>query len=107
VVLLSEYLQGPATARARAIAARRRSGNEMDQEYGDKDGDGFVEYQRVTERGLVNQGWKDSRDGVPQTDGPPRGAAIALVECRAIASTRAAGWRASIASSGAARRRLA
>ena len=31
--------------------------------YGDRDGDGFVEYQRTTERGLVNQGWKDSWDG--------------------------------------------
>src|SRR5690606_2718402 len=27
-------------------------------EYGDKDGDGFVEYLRQTERGLANQGWK-------------------------------------------------
>src|SRR5262245_2054432 len=27
---------------------------------GDPDGDGFVEYRRASERGLANQGWKDS-----------------------------------------------
>ena len=31
-------------------------------EYGDRDGDGFVEYERRTERGLENQSWKDSGD---------------------------------------------
>jgi glycogen debranching enzyme len=49
-------------------------------EYGDKDGDGFVEYQRKTERGLRNQGWKDSWDGVPHLDGTPAEPPIALVE---------------------------
>jgi glycogen debranching enzyme len=29
-------------------------------DYGDLDGDGFVEYKRRSERGLVNQSWKDS-----------------------------------------------
>ena len=28
--------------------------------YGDRDGDGFVEYYRAVEKGLANQGWKDS-----------------------------------------------
>jgi len=28
--------------------------------YGDKDGDGFLEYQRKNPRGLFHQGWKDS-----------------------------------------------
>ena len=32
--------------------------------YGDRDGDGFVEYLRSSDRGLLNQGWKDSADGV-------------------------------------------
>ena len=32
--------------------------------YGDPNGDGFVEYRRATDRGLVNQGWKDSFDGI-------------------------------------------
>jgi glycogen debranching enzyme len=38
-------------------------------EWGDRDGDGFVEYQRRTERGLENQSWKDSGDSQRFTDG--------------------------------------
>ncbi len=34
--------------------------------YGDLDGDGFVEYHRRSERGLLNQGWKDSSDADPR-----------------------------------------
>jgi glycogen debranching enzyme len=38
-------------------------------EFGDLDGDGFVEYQRRSERGLVNQSWKDSGDSQRFHDG--------------------------------------
>ncbi|PRX50899.1 glycogen debranching enzyme [Prauserella shujinwangii] len=48
--------------------------------YGDRDGDGFVEYARATERGLVNQGWKDSWDGVNFADGRIAEPPIALCE---------------------------
>ena len=37
--------------------------------YGDRDGDGFVEYERRTERGLANQSWKDSGDSQRFRDG--------------------------------------
>jgi glycogen debranching enzyme len=37
--------------------------------YGDRDGDGFVEYERRTERGLANQSWKDSGDSQRFCDG--------------------------------------
>ncbi len=37
-------------------------------DYGDRDGDGFVEYQGG-ETGLTNQGWKDSADSVFHADG--------------------------------------
>ncbi|BBY48100.1 amylo-alpha-1,6-glucosidase [Mycolicibacterium arabiense] len=50
------------------------------REYGDADGDGFVEYQRHTDRGLVNQGWKDSFDGVNHADGHLAAPPIALCE---------------------------
>jgi glycogen debranching enzyme len=50
------------------------------EEFGDRDGDGFVEYERSTERGLVNQGWKDSFDGVNFADGRIAEAPIALCE---------------------------
>jgi glycogen debranching enzyme len=48
--------------------------------YGDLDGDGFVEYQRKTDRGLYNQGWKDSYDGINFADGSLAQTPIALVE---------------------------
>ena len=48
--------------------------------YGDLDGDGLVEYQRRSPHGLVTQGWKDSADGVPDDDGEPLCAPVALVE---------------------------
>jgi glycogen debranching enzyme len=38
-------------------------------EFGDRDGDGFVEYKRRTERGLENQSWKDSGDSQRFHDG--------------------------------------
>ncbi|HET7600279.1 MAG TPA: amylo-alpha-1,6-glucosidase [Gemmatimonadales bacterium] len=48
--------------------------------YGDADGDGFVEYTRTSAKGLVNQGWKDSGDGVPYPDGRKPTPPVALVE---------------------------
>ncbi len=50
------------------------------EEYGDRDGDGFVEYQRATDRGLRNQGWKDSFDGVTFAKGRIAEPPIALCE---------------------------
>jgi glycogen debranching enzyme len=51
-------LKGPALAALRWI-----------DDYGDRDGDGFVEYERRTEHGLENQSWKDSWDSQRFTDG--------------------------------------
>jgi glycogen debranching enzyme len=48
--------------------------------YGDRDGDGFVEYYRMTEGGLANQGWKDSHDSVFHAEGSLARGPIALVE---------------------------
>jgi glycogen debranching enzyme len=48
--------------------------------YGDADGDGFVEYARSTDLGLANQGWKDSFDGITFADGTIADPPIALAE---------------------------
>ena len=53
--------------------------------YGDRDGDGFVEYQRRSERGLANQGWKDSFDGITFADGTIAEPPIALAEVQGYA----------------------
>jgi glycogen debranching enzyme len=47
---------------------------------GDPDKDGFVEYQRATEQGLQNQGWKDSYDAIFHADGKLAEGNIALAE---------------------------
>lgn len=49
-------------------------------EYGDIDGDGFVEYKHKAENGLTNQGWKDSHDSIMHEDGQLAQPAIALCE---------------------------
>ena len=51
--------------------------------YGDVDGDGFVEYARMTDKGLSNQGWKDSSDSIFHDDGRLAQGPIALVEVQA------------------------
>jgi glycogen debranching enzyme len=53
------------------------------RDYGDKDGDGFVEYQRLNPGGLINQGWKDSWDGINFADGTLAEPPIALCEVQA------------------------
>jgi glycogen debranching enzyme len=47
---------------------------------GDRDGDGYVEYERARPAGLANQGWKDSWDGIRYGDGRVAEAPIALCE---------------------------
>ena len=62
-------LRGPALAALRWI-----------DEHGDRDGDGFVEYERRTPRGLENQSWKDSGDSQRFRDGRVAAAPIAPCE---------------------------
>ena len=47
---------------------------------GDVDGDGFIEYERRSASGLVQQGWKDSQDSVFHADGTLAEPPIALCE---------------------------
>ena len=49
-------------------------------QFGDVDGDGFVEYARHGSRGLIQQGWKDSHDSIFHADGTLAEAPIALCE---------------------------
>ena len=50
------------------------------EHYGDRDGDGYVEYHRHTEQGLANQGWKDSWDAIRFADGSLAESPIAVSE---------------------------
>jgi len=49
-------------------------------EYGDRDGDGFVEYFRRAPHGIDNQNWKDSHNSMVFHDGSVAKAPIAPVE---------------------------
>ena len=48
--------------------------------YGDRDHDGFVEYFKLSDKGLANQGWKDSQDSIMHADGALATGPIALCE---------------------------
>ena len=74
----------PATARSsRRLWPHVERALEWIDRYGDRDGDGFVEYARRSPTGLVQQGWKDSQDSVFHADGTLADAPIALCEVQA------------------------
>ena len=52
-------------------------------DFGDLDGDGFIEYKCRSPAGLLQQGWKDSHDSIMHADGRPAEGPIALVEAQA------------------------
>jgi glycogen debranching enzyme len=54
-------------------------------DYGDSDGDGFLEYIDRSGRGLANQGWKDSGDSVRFADGALATGPVALAEVQGYA----------------------
>ena len=53
----------------------------------DRNPHGLVDYQSTSDRGLANQGWKDSHDSVFHADGRMPEGPIALVEVQAYACT--------------------
>jgi glycogen debranching enzyme len=48
--------------------------------YGDETGDGYLQYSSKSDKGLGNQGWKDSGDSIGNADGSLAEPPIALVE---------------------------
>jgi glycogen debranching enzyme len=64
------------------------------ESYGDIDGDGFVESTRHSQRGLVQQGWKDSWDAISHEDGALPQGPVALCEVQGyVFAARQAGAR--------------
>ena len=57
-----------------------RSRVTLDRRGGRSGSGGFVEYQRASEQGLANQGWKDSYDAIFHADGRLAEGYIALAE---------------------------
>lgn len=81
VVLLGELARwGHDAADIDALLPYADRALEWVERYGDSDSDGFVEYERMNEHGLINQGWKDSWDGIQFADGTIAEPPIALCE---------------------------
>lgn len=84
VMLAGAYLQRTGdVATIRRLWPNVEAALEWIERYGDRDGDGFVEYGRYSDDGLVNQGWKDSHDSIFHADGRLAQGPIAVVEVQA------------------------
>jgi glycogen debranching enzyme len=74
LILLSEYWRWTADDEL-VVSLRENVHAALDwiDQYGDRDGDGYVEYQTRSKQGLGNQCWRDSWAGVQFADGtiPP------------------------------------
>ena len=81
LLLAAEYAHwtGDTETVAELVPAIERALEWIDR-YGDRDGDGFVEYLKESDGGLVNQGWKDSGDAIIHKNGEFARAPIALIE---------------------------
>jgi glycogen debranching enzyme len=86
VLLLGAYLDRTADLQlVKSIWPHAKRALQWMDEYGDRDKDGFIEYEKRSERGLVQQGWKDSYDSVFHKDGRLADPPIALCEVQAYA----------------------
>jgi glycogen debranching enzyme len=84
VLLLGEYFRRTGDlSTVRSLWPNVEAALEWIDRYGDRDGDGFVEYYRQTHEGLANQGWKDSYDAIFHRDGRTAEGPIALCEVQA------------------------
>jgi glycogen debranching enzyme len=70
LILLDEYERWTGDRKlVRDLESNARRALEWIDRHGDRDGDGFVEYQRGMETGLENQCWKDSWNSILFSDG--------------------------------------
>lgn len=92
ICLLSDaYHWGMADAEVAALLPHLEAALGWMRDFGDSDGDGFLEYVDITGHGLANQGWKDSGDSIQWRDGTLAEGPIALCEVQAYAYQAAIG----------------
>ncbi|PYZ93998.1 amylo-alpha-1,6-glucosidase [Salipaludibacillus keqinensis] len=81
LVLLSEYMKWTGDlALFNELEENVEAALNWIDEYGDRDGDGFVEYHQEASKGIANQGWKDSGDSIVHRNGELGETPIALSE---------------------------
>lgn len=70
LILLEEYVRWTGDRElARSLETEARAAIAWIDNYGDRDGDGYIEYERRSPAGLENQCWKDSGDSIVFSDG--------------------------------------
>ncbi|MDU5611371.1 MAG: glycogen debranching N-terminal domain-containing protein [Bifidobacterium scardovii] len=86
IILLAEAARwGAPESEVRALLPNLEAAMAWMRDWGDCDGDGFLEYIDRTGHGLSNQGWKDSGDSVRWNDGRIAEGPIALCEVQGYA----------------------
>jgi glycogen debranching enzyme len=70
LIMLGQYLAWTADVDTiRALLPAARDALDWCERYGDPDRDGFIEYDTRSEKGVKNQGWKDSEDAIVDEQG--------------------------------------
>jgi glycogen debranching enzyme len=86
LILCGEYFLWTADLEAmRELEFNLRAALRWIDEFGDPDRDGYIEYEKRSAKGLLNQGWKDSEDSLMHADGSLLPPPIRLVEVQAYA----------------------
>jgi glycogen debranching enzyme len=86
LIALGEYVTWTGDLElARRLLPNAEAGLAWMRQYGDADGDGFLEYHTRSSEGMRNQGWKDSPDSATHRDGTLAEPPIALAEVQAYA----------------------
>jgi glycogen debranching enzyme len=81
LILLAQYFRWTGDEQfVRSLLPNAEAALQWIDRFGDLDGDGFVEYQTRSPRGIRNQGWKDSHDAIVHADGRQAEPPIALSE---------------------------
>jgi glycogen debranching enzyme len=86
IILMAEYVNwsGDLTL-ARSLRASLDAALRWMDEFGDHDGDGYLDYVGEYENGLINQGWKDAGNAIVNADGSLARPPIALCEVQSYA----------------------
>jgi glycogen debranching enzyme len=86
LILLHEYWRVTGdTGTVNTLRPNAMRALEWIDRYGDRDGDGYVEYATRSERGLLNQGWKDSSNSMAYSNGELARPPIATCEIQGYA----------------------
>lgn len=81
LILLTEYVRWTGDFQVvRDLETNIEAALTWIDQYGDRDGDLFVEYHQEASKGIANQGWKDSGDSIVHRNGDYATTPIALSE---------------------------